>query len=252
MKLPLKLPGWAPRLTRRQRVVRNLAAVVIALFLTWVILDFPAPTLGIAARWKAAQYGLTAPEVLYCSDGAGGDGILQWEDGRLALTRCDSGTLSWSLGDFYFTEPEDGGALLVPDMYGYKPAYMVYFWTERTDAVRAEASLRLQTEVNVKITDSDGSSEEGHYDWDETYEMEAVPDRNGLCRFEIPLKFDEDDFRLPAEAERSALQEFSWTAKTNGGANRAADFTVSFYDEDGALLDTWEKELYNDLKESAS
>ena len=184
MKLPLKLAGWAPRLTRRQRVVRNLAAVVIALFLTWVILDFPAPTLGIAARWEAAQYGLPAPEVLYCSDGAGGDGILQWEDGRLALTRCDSGTLSWSLGDFYFTEPEDGGALLVPDMYGYKPAYMVYFWTERTDAVRAEASLRLQTEVNVKITDSDGSSEEGHYDWDETYEMDfaALRSRSNLTR----------------------------------------------------------------------
>ena len=245
-----KLPPWVPRLTRRQRVIRNLTAAVVALFFAWAVCDFPAPTLGLAARWQAARYGLPAPQVLYCADERGGDAILQWEDGRLAITKCYSGPLNWALGDFWFTEPEDGGALLVPDLYN--PPYRVYFWTEQTGAVRAKASLRLQTEVNVKSTDSDGSSEKGHYDWDETYEMEAVPDRNGLCRFEIPLKFDEDDFRLPAEAERSALQEFSWTAKTNGGANRAADFTVSFYDESGTLLDTWEKELYNDLKESAS
>lgn len=250
MKFPLKLPGWVPRLTRRQRVIRNLTAAVVALFFAWAVCDFPAPTLGLAARWQAARYGLPAPQVLYCADERGGDAILQWEDGRLAITKCYSGPLNWALGDFWFTEPEDGGALLVPDLYN--PPYRVYFWTEQTGAVRAKASLRLQTEVNVKSTDSDGSSEEGHYDWDETYEMEAVPDQNGLCRFEIPLKYGEDDFRLQATAERSALQEFSWTAKTNGGANRAADFTVSFYDESGTLLDTWEKELYNDLKESAS
>lgn len=245
-----KLPPWVPRLTRRQRVIRNLTAAVVALFFAWAVCDFPAPTLGLAARWQAARYGLPAPQVLYCADERGGDAILQWEDGRLAITRCDSRNLNWSLSDFCFAEPEDGGALLVPDLYN--PPYRVYFWTEQTGAVRAKASLRLQTEVNVKSTDSDSSSEKGHYDWDETYEMEAVPDQNGLCRFEIPLKYDEDDFRLQATAERSALHEFSWTAKTNGGANRAADFTVSFYDESGTLLDTWEKELYNDLKESAS
>ena len=252
MKFPLKLPGWVPRLTRRQRVARNLTAFVLALFFTWVVLDFTAPTLGIAAQWKAAQYGLPAPKVVYCPDGAGGDGILQWEDGRLALTKCYFRTLSWSLGDFWFTEPEDGYALLVPDMYEHEPVYLVYFWTDRTDFFRAEASLRIETEVNVKISDSVGNSEEGHYDWDETYEMEAVPDQHGFCRFEIPLKYDENVFRLQAAAERSAFHEFSWTVKTNSGVNRAAEFTVSFYNENGMLLDTWEKELYNDLREEGT
>lgn len=242
-----KLPPWVPRLTRGQRVLRNLMAAVIALLFAWAVCDFPAPTLGLAARWQAARYGLPAPEVLYCADESGGDAILQWEDGRLAITKCYSGLLNWVLGDFWFTEPENGGALLVPDLYN--PPYRVYFWTEQTGAVRAEASLRIRTETNVSITESDGSSEEAHYDWDVTYEMETVPDRNGLCRFEVPLKYEEDDFRLQASAEKSALWEFVNSFRKGSGANRAAEFTVSFYDVDGALLDTWEKELYNDLRE---
>lgn len=242
-----KLPPWVPRLTRGQRVLRNLTAAVIALFFAWAVCDFPAPTLGLAARWQAARYGLPAPEVLYCADESGGDAILQWEDGRLAITKCYSGLLNWALGDFWFTEPENGGALLVPDLYN--PPYRVYFWTEQTGAVRAEASLRIRTETNVSITESDGSSEVAHYDWDVTYEMETVPDRNGLCRFEVPLKYEEDDFRLQASAEESALREFVNSFRKGSGANRAAEFTVSFYDVDGALLDTWEKELYNDLRE---
>lgn len=242
-----KLHHWVPRLTRRQRVIRNLAAAVVALFFAWAVCDFPAPTLARAARWQAARYGLSAPEVLYCADESGGDAILQWEDGRLAITKCYSGPLNWALGDFWFTEPEDGGALLVPDLYD--PPYRVYFWTEQTGAVRAEASLRIRTETNVRITDSDGSSEEGHYDWDVTYEMETAPDRNEICRFEIPPQYDEADFRLQASAERTALWEFSNAFQNDTGVNRAAEFSVSFYDETGALLDTWEKELYNDLRE---
>lgn len=100
-----KLPPWVPRLTRGQRVLRNLTAAVIALLFTWAVCDFPAPTLGLAARWQAARYGLPAPEVLYCADESGGDAILQWEDGRLAITKCYSGLLNWVLGDFWFTEP---------------------------------------------------------------------------------------------------------------------------------------------------
>lgn len=247
MRQHLKLPPWVPRLTRRQRVIRNLTAVVITLFLAWAVLDFPAPTPGLAARWQSARYGLPAPKVLYCADGSGGDMVLQWEDGRLAITKCYSSPLNWALGDFWFTEPEDGGALLVPDMNN--DAHTLYFWTEQTNAARAEASLRIRTEANVRITDSDGSSEEAHYDWDVTYEMETAPERNGLCRFEIPIQYEEEDSRLQASAERSALWEFSNTFQKGTGVNRAADFSVSFYDETGALLDTWEKELYNDLRE---
>lgn len=247
MKLSWKLPGWVPRLTRGQRVIRNLTAALIVLVLAWAVCDFPAPTLGLAVRWQAARYGLPAPEVLYCADESGGDAVLQWEDGRLAIAKCYPGSLNWSLGDFWFTEPEDGGALLVPDMDDFH--HTMYFWTERTDAVRAEAVLRLRTETDIRTSDPDGSGEAVYYDWDVTYEMEAVPDQNGLCRLEVPLRYDLDDFQLPAEAERSAIQEFSWVAKTDGGANRAAALTVSFYDAGGTLLDTWEKELYNDLGE---
>lgn len=245
MKRFLKLPPWLPRLTRRQRVLRNLTAAVCALFLVWAVLDFPAPTASLAARWQAERYGLPAPEVLYCAKGIGKDAILRWEDGPLAIAKSYSDMWSWSLGDFWFTEPEDGGALLVPFLTDIDFDHTLYFWTERTDAARAEASLRIQTEVHVSVTESDGSGEEAHYHWDETYEMAAVPDQNGICRLEITPKYDKADFRLEASAERAAFSEFSGAYRDGSGVNHAAELRVSFYDEAGTLLDTWEKELYN-------
>lgn len=249
MKRVLKLPPWLPRLTRRQRVFRNLTAAICALFLVWAVLDFPAPTMGIAARWQAERYGLPAPEVLYCTEGIGKDAVFRWEDGRLAIAKSDSDLWSWSLGDFWFTEPEDGGALLVPFLSDIDFDHTLYFWTEQTGAARAEASLRLRTVINVDVTESDGSSAEAQYHWDETYEMEAVPDQNGLCRLEIPRKYDADDFRLEASAERTAFTEFSSAYRNGSGVNRAAELRVSFYDGAGNLLDTWEKTLYNDFAE---
>ena len=249
MKLSWKFPEWVPRLTRGQRVLRNLTAAGIALVLAWAVCDFPAPTLGLAARWQAARYGLPAPEVLYCADESGGDAVLQWEDGRLAIAKCYPGSLNWVLGDFWFTEPEDGGALLVPFLTDIDFDHTLYFWSERTDAALAKAALHLQTEVNVSITESDGSGEEAQYHWDETYEMEAVPDQNGICRLEVTPKYDKTDFRLEASAERAAFSEFSGAYRDGSGVNHAAELRVSFYNEAGTLLDTWEKTLYNDLRE---
>ena len=53
----MRLTFWLPRLSRRQRIVRNLLAVVLLAFLTWAVNDFRAPTADIALRWRAEQYG---------------------------------------------------------------------------------------------------------------------------------------------------------------------------------------------------
>ena len=48
----MKLRERLPRLSRKQRVVRNLLLTVLALFLTWMVCDFRAPTPGLALRWE--------------------------------------------------------------------------------------------------------------------------------------------------------------------------------------------------------
>ena len=57
MRRYLKLSSWLPRLTRRQRVLRNLTAAVCALFLVWAVLDFPAPTVAGGAVRPAGPGG---------------------------------------------------------------------------------------------------------------------------------------------------------------------------------------------------
>lgn len=52
----MKMPNWLPRLSRKQRVIRNLLAAVVLVFLTWGLRGFAPPTPGLALRWKAGTY----------------------------------------------------------------------------------------------------------------------------------------------------------------------------------------------------
>lgn len=54
----MRLPKLLPRLSRKQKVLRNLLAVVLLVFLTWTVNDFRAPTANLALRWRAEEYGL--------------------------------------------------------------------------------------------------------------------------------------------------------------------------------------------------
>ena len=51
-----------PRLSRKQKLIRNLLAVPLLLLVTWGLRDFDAPTPGLALRWKAETYGLEKPD----------------------------------------------------------------------------------------------------------------------------------------------------------------------------------------------
>lgn len=52
-----------PRLSRGQKIIRNLLAALLFLFLLWNVADRPVP-LALALRWEAERYGLPAPEIL--------------------------------------------------------------------------------------------------------------------------------------------------------------------------------------------
>ena len=81
---------YLPRLSRKGRIFRNLLTVVVLLLFIWALRDFAPPTVALAVRWRAEEYGLAAPEILYCSewDRDRADLFLRWEDGRLASSRC--------------------------------------------------------------------------------------------------------------------------------------------------------------------
>ena len=54
-----------PRLSRKQRVVRNLLVGLAACGIIWYGFDFAPPTAGLALRWKAQTYLLEeTPELL--------------------------------------------------------------------------------------------------------------------------------------------------------------------------------------------
>lgn len=268
----MKLPKWLPRLSRKQKIVRNLLTALVLAILVWgMYWDFAAPTLGLEVRWKAEEYGLDAPEVLYRSDWERGsaDIVLSWPDGRLATAECYRGGLFRTVGNFSFAEPEDGAAVLYQCTILDPEA--VYLWAE-DDAARAVCRLRLRADMKVSFTDEAGVTIIGeapeeqtvtagaHYEnWDETYTMETVPNDRGVYRFDIPRKYQPEYYgdgteeeRLRESAEQSVLMSFGRLRHgREGGRDFAADISVTFYDEAGNVLRTWEQELWSGFSDGA-
>lgn len=242
---------YLPRLSRKGRIVRNLVTVLVLLLFIWALRDFAPPTVALAVRWRAEEYGLAAPEILYCSEWERdrADLLLRWEDGRLASSRCYRWLGSRSVGEFCFAQPEDGGAVLFQAQTG-TPADTVYFWADEPEAARAECRLRLRSDIQASWTDeSAGTSASDHFDWDETYVMEAVPSPQGIYCFPITLKYPNEEneaaLRTRAMAEESALRSYNNIRRRVVGTDFAAELSVTFYDAAGQVLGTWEQELWN-------
>lgn len=162
-----------PRLSRKQKVIRNLLAAALLLFVTWGLREFAAPTPGLALRWKAETYGLPEPQVLYRTE---------WDNDR---------------------------------------QYLVF----RSGDVLA---------VNPK-------SEEDYFDWDETYTMEAVPNGHGVYRFLPEWKYTDDGVEQRVEA--STMYRLSNNIRRGPQVDFACDVTVTFYDEQGEVVHTYEEAL---------
>ena len=73
-----------PRLSRRWRIVRNLAAAAVLAVLLWAYAGFPAPTEGLALKWEAEQYFTQPGEVVLQVAGEEPEGspIKFWLTGR--------------------------------------------------------------------------------------------------------------------------------------------------------------------------
>lgn len=259
----MKLPNWVPRLNRGQKVIRNVVLTMAMLAVLWGVRGFPAPTTQLAANWAAAAYGLPEPEILYEGQWSESNPrrktvILGWGDGRTASALCGEGDLFFRriYNEFYFSEPEEGIALLYTSEWVNPPHTnpTLYIWSDLPEAARAEMALRLRGVYNVGYADESGgiSDEEIYYDWDETYSLTAEGNAHGIFPFEIASKYEdmpESDDRpawvhMRAMAEQSSFFDLAGLRDGHGDKDFAAHISVTFYDEAGNALRVWEKTLW--------
>ena len=232
----MKLPNWMPRLNRRQKTARNLLIALTLLLLGWWVNDFRAPTPGLALRWKAEEYALPAPELLYRSEKENGIRNLAFRAGEFYGVTRESryGWFSYRLSNVYLTKAEDGTALL-PEMDSFRGDEL-YAYTEYPGAVRADCEIRMRHDITVNGIP---------FDWDETYVMEAQPNEKGLYRFEIQKKYEDGNGSSAREmAEKSVIRrlfdafEYGYSA-----TDSRYDITITFYDAQGRGVHTYEKTL---------
>lgn len=224
----MRLPAYLPRLSRKQKVVRNFLAVVLLVFLAWAVNNFRAPTANLALRWRAEEYGLPAPEVLYRSE---------WEDDRRDVvfrtggfygTARESkyGWLEYAESNFQLAEPE--GPVVFLQEIGIRDPEAVYVYADLPEDARAVCALRLREIVNGRA-------------FDETYTMEAEPNAHGLYRFPMERKYSDG---VLGTAEEAVLWVFQSMARGSGDPDLICEVTVTFYDAGGNEVHTYEKDLW--------
>lgn len=229
----MRLPKLLPRLNRRQRVIRNLLAAVLLLFLAWAVNDFRAPAADLALRWRAEEYGLPAPEVLYRSAWKGDQRDVVFRTGGFYGTASELrySWLEYTESDFLLVEPE-GPVVFLQENRRMAPE-AVYVYADLPDDVRAVCTLRLREIVN-------GS------EFDETYTMEAEPNAHGLYRFVLERKDPDGHLDSP---EGATLWEFQHAARGSADPDFFSELTVRFYDAGGNEVHIYEKALGDPQRE---
>ena len=235
-----------PRLNRRQRIARNLVLAALMLFFAWAVTGFAPPTDALCTRWTAEQYGLSEPEILLRQKGENNSSrhylILRWSDGRVAAleTYRKFGFLRRG-SRLLLGEETDGAALLLGECSPEPKA--LYVWADAPEAVRAECRMRLRGQVDASYSDEDtGVREDGVFDWDETYILQAEPNENGAYRFAIRPKYG-DTQRLRQVAEKSVLRELRYSMESAFADGFSAECTVACSDKAGNAVKTGEYQL---------
>lgn len=243
------LPKW----NRRQKVIRNLLAVGLLVFLLWFANDFTAPTMGLAVKWEGEKYFLKSPEVLgaFPREQDRDSDVLIRDGDVFASAVCRKRFLCFrELLGLQFTEAVEGPVAFFQQQDVFDVT-AVYAYADLEGDVRAECDLRLRSDIDVTVS-GDGQYAHQHFDWDETYTMEAEPDENGVYRFALQRKYPRDPQASYQEqtwssAERSALLSFLSVPRHSARTDFACDVTVTFYDQAGEVVHIFTKELWNTL-----
>ena len=225
-----------PRLSRGQKIIRNLLAALLFLLLLWTVVDRPVP-LALALRWEAERYGLAAPEILYQSDWDRGhrrEVILGWEG--LAASGVFQKTWPGGLGELYgldFQPAEEGLRFFATNRPLVTPrGFDFYLWTDTPGAARVECQVELRDTTHPGIGPETGKA----VYFKETYGLEAEVNRHGVAPLNIRRQGEN-------AWEDAALWDFYSMMFASGGAvyPTEAHVTAVFYDEAGNELQTCER-----------
>lgn len=225
----MKLPQILPRLSRKQRIARNLLAAVLLALLVWAVHDFRAPAADTALRWRAEEYGLPAPEVLHRTAWENARRDVVFRAGAFYGTAVEYryGWMDYAVSEFQLAEPK-GPVVFLQEKRSRDPE-AVYVYADLPDDARAVCALRLREIVKGRA-------------FDETYTMEAEPNEHGLYRFALERKYPEGNLK---DDEALVFWVFQSTADGAGDPDFISDVKVAFFDADGREVHTYEKELWN-------
>lgn len=223
----MKLPLRPPRLSRKQKVVRNLLVGLLLALLAWAAEDFSAPTADIALRWRAEEHGLSTPEVLYRTEWENGvRDVVFRTDGLYGTSKEHRYGLLWHwVSPFQMVEPEEPVFFLYESKNFIPQA--VYVYADLPDDARAVCVLWIQDTINGRLTDV-------------TCTMEAEPSDQGIYRF-ILERNDPDNGRMDEEL---LLWQFQCTARKSGDMDLTCRLDVTFYDAGGNEVHAYEKEIW--------
>lgn len=226
-----------PRLSRKQKLIRNLLAVLLLLLVTWGFRNFDAPTPGLALAWKAETYGLEKPEVLYRTERIHDQQQLLFRSGDvLAEARMYGGWFRYWLGVLNVTRIDGPAALLVQNHVYMSEIPELYVWADLPEAARAECVLRLRDVVAVNP-----KSEEDYFDWDETYTMDAIPNGHGVYRFLPERKYTDEGVKQ--QAEEVTMYQLSNNIRRGPQTDFSCEVKVTFYNDREEVVHTYEEVL---------
>lgn len=215
-----------PRLSRKQRIVRNLLCMVLCLVLLAWGRGFPPWTLDGLLRRAERQYLLEDSTLLLQTDSVGeGRELYAWNHGQILQVYYDRDPLGWRLDSARLFDEEfgvfGGTDLAAGKQDGYYPVRLFAFG-DMADASSAEMDVTVSY-FNHTVSAS-------------TVRGERAADN--CWRFDLERRYAPDEASQEAQWEREI---FSGTQEDRYSG------TVRIYDSGGALLRSWQFEAFQQL-----
>ena len=243
-----------PRLSRKQRIVRNLLLGWLLLFVGWGVQRFQAPTADCALRWRLESYGMEHAEILY--EGPGEEPkerttVLRSGDFYgVAITQKD-GLWGYTTSELRLEEAEAPVTFLSAPGYVLGGDRMYYAAADVPDAVRAVCTVRLRGKSDASITVEGERTTSGSYDWDEVYRSETPATGKGIWPFQLKRKYPNDPSTPYSEqtlqlAERSMFLDFRSIFGGSADPDFSCRLRIQFFDGEGKELAAYEKTLGKD------
>ena len=221
----MKLREYIPRLSRKQKLIRNLLAAVICLFLLEWMMSFPCLTAEGLLRRGSRAYLLEHTELLYDGQNRGAGGIC-WPtvygrkvDTLLAVRYGRSPLGRQLLTVKLYREPDNIYCFRQMNFFGELPLRVLAFG-DLQEAARAEMECTVEVAAGV----GDAQRTLLH----ETYTAEGEWAAPGAVSFTLTPRYGEEDTSEAAVTERRLF----------GGevAAQNYDAVLRLYDETGSLI----------------